>query len=265
MCINPMYLPSRDGQPIPCGKCPKCKMRLVHGWAFRLMQEEKKAISSHFITLTYATENVPITKRRRLTLWKRDCQLFCKRLRKAHTKSAKTPAIKYFAVGEYGGTTNRPHYHFILFNADIQKIQNAWGLGHVHYGTVDSASVYYCLKYVMKPARKNKKDDRQKEFRLMSKGLGLSYVLDKRFQNWHKKDIEGRTYLNLMDGKKIGMPRYYKDKIYSEEERERVAFQGLLTCRGLAEKDTRTHEQKGQAILAAYFHMEFEARLRCKV
>lgn len=41
---------------------------------------------------------------------------------------------------------------------------------------------------------------------------------------WHKADLDSRMYCNLKDGKKITMPRYYKNKIYTEQERERLAF-----------------------------------------
>lgn len=262
MCFNPMHLEKNDYSPTPCGRCYECKKRIVHAWGFRLMQEEKKSISANFITLTYATTNVPITKGGRLTLWKRDVQLFFKRLRKAHPPGTKQPSIKYFAVGEYGGRTARPHYHVILFNARIEKIQNAWQLGNVHYGTVDYASVYYTLKYVMKNPRK-RKDSRQREFRLMSKGLGKSYV--DKFGNYHRKAIKERMYLNLLDGKKIGMPRYYKDKIYNEEQREHVAIYGLQKAKELAEKDTRTYEEKQQAVLASFIFMDLQALARCTV
>ena len=37
---------------------------------------------------------------------------------------------------------------------------------------------------------------------------------------WHKWDLEERMYCNLKDEKKISMPRYYKDKMYIDVERE---------------------------------------------
>jgi len=264
MCINPLRMESRDYQPVPCGKCPECKKRLVHGWAFRLMQEERKADSSLFITLTYDTAHVPITRRGLLSLRKRHLQLFFKRLRKAYSKSAKIPSIRYFACGEYGGRTKRPHYHLILFNADIPQIECAWRLGSIYYGDVNDASIYYVLKYVMK--RYGSKFKRKEpEFRCMSKGIGLQYVVNKKFQAWHKADIANRMYCNLPGGKKIGMPRYYKDKLFSAEDREVAAYAGLQIARDRADKDTRTHEQRGEALLAAFFAMEFENKLRCTV
>jgi hypothetical protein len=160
-----------------------------------------------------------------MTLKKEDVQLFFKRLRKAHEKKQNKKPIKYFAAGEYGGRTNRPHWHIILFNADINLISNAWDLGHCHFGQVNEASVGYSLKYICKKGKipMHQNDDRQKERSLMSKGLGKNY-LSENMVKWHKKSLDDRLYCNLKDGKKIAMPRYYKDKIYTEYERKRVAF-----------------------------------------
>jgi len=36
---------------------------------------------------------------------------------------------------------------------------------------------------------------------------------------WHKNDLVNRMYVPMKDGKKIAMPRYYKDKIYSETQK----------------------------------------------
>lgn len=36
---------------------------------------------------------------------------------------------------------------------------------------------------------------------------------------WHKNDLENRMYINVGDGKKAAMPRYFKEKIYNSTER----------------------------------------------
>lgn len=169
-CINPFTLSEeRGGATVPCGKCEACRSRQVSSWSFRLMQEAKNSVNAHFITLTYDTKHVPITASGYMSLCKRDVQLFFKRLRKAHKQSF----IKYYAVGEYGSKTRRPHYHAIIYNVDISLIQNAWQNGQVHYGLLTPASCGYTLKYMFKkgcvPA--HKKDDRLSEFALMSKAL----------------------------------------------------------------------------------------------
>ncbi len=233
---NPRYpIYSNDRQvPVPCGKCPACLSRRTSVWTFRLKTHAKNANTSHFVTLTYDTRFVPITKRGYLTLDKRDVQLYFKKLRKAHPKEV---VIKYYLAGEYGSKTFRPHYHIILFNADIELIHKAWDKGEVHIGELTEASAAYTAKYINKgkiiPMHKN--DDRLPEFSLMSKKLGLNYLSEKII-NYHRADIE-RNFITLEDGKKISLPRYFREKIWTETERRTQADR-------LAEKFKEIEEQK---------------------
>lgn len=75
--------------------------------------------SAYFVTLTYSDSNVvyaPIPNQNGeviyevQTLVKKDVQDFIKRVRKGIKEK-----IKYFAVGEYGNKTWRPHYHLLIF------------------------------------------------------------------------------------------------------------------------------------------------------
>lgn len=246
MCYSPRYVKSRDST-FPCGRCAKCIARRVSAWSFRLMQELRVSSSAHFITLTYDSRFVPITNSGFMDLSKRDVQLFFKRLRKAHSKSESDLGlfpIKYYACGEYGGRSCRPHYHIILFNAKLELIQDAWSkcwkefpykrpkkrfahMGMIDYGDsrgVCEAAVGYCLKYMSKDKKKMKAwlRGRQPEFALMSKGLGIDY-LSEEMVDWHIADMVNRMYCNVPGGKKISMPRYYKDKMYLENERSAIA------------------------------------------
>lgn len=190
----------------------------MSGWSFRLVKEEAVSASSYFITLTYNTDHVPITKNGFMSLQPRDVQLYFKRLRKVHTNK-----IRYFIVGEYGGRTNRPHYHAIMFNVDILQVEKLWHYGDIHCGQVSEASIGYTLKYMMKKGKipLHKNDDRVPEFQRMSKGLGKNY-LTKEMYDWHKADLENRMYCPLQDGQKIAMPRYYKDKLYTPVEKRQI-------------------------------------------
>lgn len=280
--MTPLCIEDKKGGAnyiVPCGRCPQCTARRISAWSFRLMQEDKKAISSYFITLTYATENMPITQRGFMELRKRDIQLFFKRLRKASngknvSKARMVPGympaakqIKYYAVGEYGGKTMRPHYHVILFNCDIQLIQGSWNLGHVHYGTVSAASIGYSLKYISKPKRipLHKNDDRQKEFALMSKGLGKNYITQ-AMKAWHIADLENRMYCNIEDGKKITMPRYFKDRIYNEDQRAVIAAAAVLRMGEEIEKFNsdpefeKNYSQREQRVVAAFKRSSYTAK-----
>jgi hypothetical protein len=190
---------------------------------FRLVKEGERSNSALFITLTYDTDYVPITSNGFMNLNLQDLQKFFKRLRKRTNEK-----IKYYAVGEYGSNKKRPHYHIILFNANKDHIIDSWTIdnkpiGSVHIGDVSTASIGYTLKYMSKESKipMHKNDDRKKEFAVMSKGLGKHYLSEKMIK-WHKNDLLNRMYVPIEDGKKIAMPRYYKDKIYTEEEKDKI-------------------------------------------
>lgn len=242
MCISP-FQREIEGERLnlPCGKCVECLSRRISAWSFRLTKEAEQSSSAFFITLTYAPEHVPRSKNNYKTLFPDHTSQFIKRLRKK-TKNK----IKYYVCGEYGGEYLRPHYHMILLNCPLSAIIgkkdstqvhlknielngktpfycDQWYYGHITIGQVNIASIGYTLKYMSKksiiPIHQN--DDRIKEFSRMSKGLGANY-LTKDMVKWHKADMLNRMYCNLMDGKKIAMPRYYKDKIYTDYQKKKI-------------------------------------------
>lgn len=227
-CINPIIV-FRAGEKdrrkegviykqnvtVPCGKCFNCKRTKVQQWVFRLLEEDKVSSSSYFITLTYNTENLPWSKEGLPTLKKDDLQKYWKRLRKLE----KDVKIKYYAVGEYGSLTFRPHYHAIVYNvSNTANIREAWKLagrplGNVHIGNVKGESVAYVCKYIDKNAQipRWKGDDRVKEFSTMSNNLGASF-LTKSVIKQYRTDL---TRNFVLDGeKKIPLPKYYSNKIF---------------------------------------------------
>lgn len=170
---------------------------------------------AHFVTLTY--DKPPLTTKNFMDLNKVHLQNFFRYLRRDGQK------IKYYACGEYGTTTMRPHYHIILFNTTPEMVERHWSHGHVHFGSVTGASIGYCLKYMAKPGKipLHSNDDRQKEFALMSKKLGANYLTPAMI-TWHQADLKNRCYANLKE-LKISLPRYYKDKIYSLLDKQIIA------------------------------------------
>lgn len=212
--------PQSEFIPVPCGKCPQCLQRRSQTWIFRLMEHDKISKQSHFVTLTYDPQKVNpdelITPKGYLTLNKRHFQLYMKRLR----KSLKNETISYYACGEYGSTYERPHFHAIIFNADISSIEKAWPYGYVHIGKVSGDSIAYCTKYMHKGKiiPKHSNDDRIPEFQLFSQRLGASYLSPEIIQ-YHQNDIT-RLYVTFHGGQKAALPRYYRDKIYTDFQRK---------------------------------------------
>lgn len=245
-CLSPFSKVDKlTGESIafPCGKCYPCLRRRVSGWSFRLVKEGLRCSSSFFMTFTYNTDHVPITKNGFMSLCKKDYQLFTKRLRKDHSKRyGKSNPLKYFAVGEYGGKTNRPHYHAIIFNADIDLLEKHWTAGEIHCGEVAEASIGYVLKYMIKPSKipLHRNDDRIPEFQLMSKGIGENYLTES-MRTWHHADLLERMYCVIADGKKIAMPRYYKNKLYDQIEKRKIGQK--LSAEFAKENITGTEEK----------------------
>lgn len=232
-----MSIPRKEGKgpadriSIPCGTCPSCLARRRSAWAFRLTHHNKESESSCFLTLTYQDTHIPLVEdangKYHQTLEPRDLTLFFKRLRKALEKHQIN--LSYYAVGEYGTKTKRPHYHVLFFGIPKELhplIQEAWKvnnlpLGNIYIGRVSPSSINYVAGYII-----NKRLDStipttivNAQFARMSKGIGKSYV--EKFSQYHKENMSFQA--TLPGGVKIPLPRYYVEKIFSPISREHHA------------------------------------------
>lgn len=72
-------------------------------------------------------------------LVKSDLQKFFKRFRKLFSYAFPTYSFKYFAVGEYGSQTFRPHFHIALFVSDVLPFSKLSSLLHLAWklGIID--------------------------------------------------------------------------------------------------------------------------------
>lgn len=182
---------------------------------------------STFITLTYAPEHEPEGR----TLVKAHFQSFMKRLRKYHGKP-----IRFFHCGEYGETTQRPHYHALLFGIDFAdkqpfsrnangdttytsaKLSELWPMGHCLIGSVTPQSINYVSSYILKKVTGELSEDHYKSVNLSTgeiydrvppyitmsnrPGIGASWFAK------YASDVFPSD--NAIDrGKALGVPRYY--------------------------------------------------------
>jgi len=203
-----------------------CLQTKRNHWTFRLTQELNASNSAYFITLTYDDDHLPA-----IGFSKSDVQLFVKRLRKASEGK-----IRYYLVAEYGDQTFRAHYHAIMFNIHPDKmmasklILESWKNGQILVGSCTPASIHYVTKYcITRTTAWYLSDDDElnallKPFALMSKGIGKQYI--EKTRSYHDGNIEHAKTVSP-GGIPGSLPRYYAEKLYSKEEREQIAANGL--------------------------------------
>lgn len=227
---------------VPCQKCAACKEAKRTDWAIRL-REESDGIPSLFITFTYSDQNLPLNGENNGCVLKRDVQLYMKRLRKALAPRK----IKYFFVGEYGTQTYRPHYHAMMFNVnwdDIYEIEKAWTnkngepYGNVVFRDFHMARAMYVAKYHI--IKTHYPVGCTRPFMICSKNLGKSYI--EKLGKWHRKNID-RCYYTL-DGSQLRLPRYYKERIYNKNQRERIADKIKNSIDTIPEAELQKHKEK---------------------
>jgi hypothetical protein len=226
-CLNPIKLHNAGGEvvDVPCGHCINCKKERSKQWAFRLMCEYKEWNCSVFVTLTFDTPFLTLVPDAEppyyATISPRDITLFIKRLR----KNLGGRKIKYYACGEYGSTTYRPHYHLIIFGVDFSDtpvIEKSWSQGFVKVEDVNIATVSYVSGYVQKKlyGSDSYPDLIYPPFSRMSKNLGAKYFIDNASKIWEK----GITF----QGFNINVPRYFYKLIESGKIKNYSDFDVLL-------------------------------------
>lgn len=219
-CLTPYVDPVKG--PLPCGKCISCLQRRTSDWSVRLRQEFSRSTSCYFVTLTYSEDTVPrvrINNDMVNVLCKRDLQLFMKRLR----KEIEPARIRFFACGEYGPNTLRPHYHMILFNFPSSKdvfntINTKWIKGFTTVAQVKPAHfdyvAKYCSSYMYLPEYLRCKSYRP--FILCSRrpAIGSCYLSD-AIVDYHRRTLS--ISLVSRDGTKRNLPKYYRDRIFDDQ------------------------------------------------
>lgn len=231
---------------LPCGGCLACRKAKAQAWTLRCLLESQEHRNTTFTTLTYSDNYLPET------LQRRDLQLFIKRLRRR--KSAK---LRFFACGEYGETTHRPHYHALLFGIsatqDAGRIQMAWHQGFTTSEPVTPQRIAYCAGYVQKKYGEAKPLPQelinyetgevftwQEPFIQMSRRPGIGGNARRHTASW--RDFA------ILNGTKIPVPEYLH-KAWEEtasdnqiEEREHEQYLRKLTKERITTRQLEAQE-----------------------
>lgn len=254
-CLKKTYPTVADKtDQIPCGKCIQCRLAYSRDWANRCMLELKTSKNAAFLTLTYDDANLefaPYVDPETGEVGYRPCLVpdhftkFMKRLRLWCSEYQEEP-VRFFACGEYGDESQRPHYHVILFNLPqefyaesnlftaqgvvpplwtCRALRKLWRFGMSVYGDVNWSTCAYVARYVVKK-RKGKdralQHDMQQlffpdfpwpeEFVRMSRRPGLA----REYYDQHKNVIymTDEIFVPVKDCVQSVRPVKYYDRLY---------------------------------------------------
>lgn len=229
--IPPVFDKRTLSIPVGCGKCIECKKQKAREWQVRLSEEIRHDKTAHFITLTLSNESyteLDILIDDSIKGYERENEIatiatrrFLERWRKKHKKS-----VKHWFTTELGSNgTENIHIHGLIWTDKANEISNIWQYGHVFIGEyVNERTINYIIKYI------NKIDEKHKEYNskiLTSAGIGKKYIerIDAK-KNKYKKGETDESYKTRQNFK-LALPIYYRNKLYTEEEREKLWLEKL--------------------------------------
>lgn len=271
--VNPLLPPIK----VSCGQCLECKGGRSREWATRIIHEMKFHDQSWFATVTYDDAHLPPGGDLRL----RDLQKFIKRLRRGSKKFGMKPhRFRYFACGEYGTQTMRPHYHVVFFGlrlVDLKCVSKKVGREKYTSASVDrcwtdkhgkskggitielmsDAFAFYVGKYVSEQVsydndRKNHVQFSPYEWRSVD---GVVVRRARPFSCQSRRPGIGAAFLEkylsqlvshgsvrLRNGKLVGIPRFYLRRIKEQFPDAYEKFKRDWSRARFLTRDNRTPE-----------------------
>lgn len=219
--------------PIGCQKCIECRKKKAREWAVRMQEEYRgQTMKMHWITLTFSNEKIKELDadiNKNIRGYDRDNAIatlgmrrFLERWRKQHKKS-----VRHWMVTELGhnGTENIHMHGFIMSDQPVEEIEKHWKCYIYKGGVATPKRINYCVKYI------HKMDADHKEYMpiiLCSKGMGKKYIerFDSRLNAYKENGETDETY-KTTTGHVLGLPTYYRNNIYTEEQKEKLWIEKL--------------------------------------
>lgn len=215
-CSNP-YISPHIVAPVPCGKCLGCRINTRKGWVLRMILESKYHEFVSFVTLTYDDDHIPYPP----AVSKIALQNYLKRLRYYSNCS-----FSYYACGEYGERSLRPHYHAIIFGPHTSTIHLAndlaWKNGFHFTCPAGPDAMSYVAGYVAKKKPKDFLEERglTPEFTLSSRRPAIGLRAIDEIVKLSQNDADVVSVFNV-GGVRYYLPRYLKRKarevLYNDE------------------------------------------------
>lgn len=267
-------VPMDDIQQIPCGQCVECRLSRSREWAFRCVKEMELYPYNYFLTITYDDDHIPVKQLVNIETGERvishyfnrlqkkeiyfdgftalvpdDLSKFIKDLRRYYEYHFYHSNIRFFACGEYGDITKRPHYHSIMFNLPIddlvyysskdgivyytsETLNKIWKKGQILITDVTFDTCAYVAGYVQKKITgKGWKEIEERFVQIdrdssVSSGFSREFIrmsrkpgIGEEYFRTHKKDIYRHDTVYCKKGDrllKLRPPRYY-DRLFEVE------------------------------------------------
>lgn len=219
--------------PVACGNCMECRQAKAREWQVRLHEEIKQHNIAKFITLSFSPEALKeLTEKYNIkesnAVAGKAVRLFLERYRKQNKVS-----LRHWLITELGqNNSERIHLHGIIFGKefDEKELESYWKYGNTWVGDYcNQRTINYIIKYV------HKIDTKHKNFRpqiFCSAGLGSNYINISAIEKHIYKEKQTREFYTLPNGAKVNLPIYYRNKLFTEEQREKLWIEKI-------EKDTR--------------------------
>lgn len=256
-CLFPVTITLRDHANkqilVGCGKCYYCLQERRKSWYIRNLEElrSSKNEMSVFVTLTYRDSDLPRYESGLPHFSKSHVQKFIDRLRKKLIRGYDCE-LRYFLVSEYGDQTERPHYHALMYLTktigimDFQKLlDDSWIYQDLttdwHY--MNEAMISYCCNYVLSYIYSSK-NNLERPFMLSSRrpAIGSSFLQnDLKVNDSFRGDFIGYQDFQF----RYKLPRYYKDKILSDDDKFDILETYLEYLQEEKRKDALIRLKKG--------------------
>lgn len=241
---NPKYKPTRKNGynppelkdprlkyvPAKCGRCIECRKEKQRTWMVRLMEELKADNKCYFVTLTFNDEQYEYLRRKlgiksepndeeNNTICTEAVNMYMDLIR-WHNKGRKY--VKHWFITERGEDFGRIHLHGLMWCS--KSLIGLWKFGYWYTGQyVNEVTVRYVTKYMLKIPEKYPNFIGKV---MCSKGIGSRYGQSKNCKLWntYRGKNTKETY-KLPNGREINLPQYYRDKIYTDEQKEKLWIQ----------------------------------------
>lgn len=223
--------------PVGCGNCIECRKQKKREWQTRLLEEVKTEKNGQMVTLTFSTEALKELENeisQTLKGYEKDnaiAALATRRFLERHRKKYKK-SIRHWLITELGGGRyEHLHIHGIIWtDITAKEIAKLWQYGYIWAGYknkrtyVNEQTINYIIKYVTKLDPKHKT---YKPRILTSAGIGKKYTETSNFENSKYNNHNTREYYKTRTGHKIALPIYYRNKLYNDDEKEKLWIEKL--------------------------------------